>query len=245
MYMGQFIKIGVSAVFAGTLLAACGTSTSSAVSSNSGCHGGPTVTSHGEGSAVGTPDLLTIQLSINTHGSTASLALNSNSTSTQALIKQLRASGIVQNDLQTTGLSLFPTYASPSAIITGYQVSNTVTARITDIASAGTIIDNAVKAAGNAIRVNRFTFSVLNTSKLYSQARAQGVKQAASEATAMAQAAGRQLGPLCSLNDNLASVIPSQKSPYGSATSSTSDVPIQAGSEKINASVTAVYQLKS
>lgn len=242
MGMGRFLKAGVSSAIAGSLMAACGSSTSSAVSSNSGCHGGATVTSHGQGTAEGTPDLLTIQFSIHTHGSTAVVALNSNSTSTQALIKQLRTDGIAQSDLQTTGLSLLPTYSGPSPTITGYQVSNIVTARITNIASAGTTIDNAVKAAGNAIRVNQFTFSVLNTSNLYGQARAQGVTQAAVEATAMARAAGRKLGPLCSLNDNAASVIP-QASLFGSATSSASAVPIQAGSEQIKANVTAVYQL--
>ena len=227
----------------GGTLAACGNS-SAAVSTSSTCSSIPTVTSHGQGSASGTPDMATVDLAVQTQDSTAAAALDQNSADTNSLLKTLFANGISKSDVQTSGLSLHGIYGGPTPAITGYQVANTVTVIIHSVSSTGTIIDSAAKAAGNSIRINQISFSIQNPSALFGQARAEAVNQAAIEANVMATSAGKHLGALCSLNDATPSSVPRNTSSYNTASGISSSVPIQAGSQQVKAKVTAVYRLQ-
>lgn len=233
----------VTTLAIGLALAACG-SPSATASSGSSCSSIPTVTSHGQGSASGTPDVASVELAVQTQQSTASAALAQNSSDTNNLIKTLFANGISKSDVQTSGLSLHGIYGGSTPAITGYQVTNTVTVRIQNIGSTGKVIDSAANAAGNAIRINQIAFSVKDSSVLFGQARAAAVSQAATEAKAMAQAAGKHLGALCSLNDSAPSSGPQKISSSYSLIGSPTSVPIQTGSQRVNVTVTAVYQLQ-
>lgn len=236
------MRITIISLAVGGTLSACGSS-SAAVSTHSTCSSVATVTSHGKGSASGTPDMATVDLAVQTQNSTASAALSQNSSDTNNLIKALLADGISKSDVQTSGLSLQGLYGGSTPAVTGYQVTNTVTVQIASISSTGTVIDSAAKAAGNSIRINQIAFSVKDTSALFDQARAAAVSQAATEAKAMATAAGKHLGALCSLNDSTPSSVPLNTSSFSSAAGIPSSVPIQAGSQQVKATVTAVYQL--
>lgn len=227
----------------GGTLSACGNS-AAAVGTSSTCSSTPKVTSHGQGSASGTPDMATVVLSVQTQDSTAATALGQNSADTNGLLKTLFANGISKSDVQTSGLSLHGIYGGPTPAITAYQVANTVTVQIHSVSSTGTIIDSAAKAAGNSIRINQITFSVQDPSALYDQARAAAVSQAATEASAMAKAAGKHLGALCSINDSAPSSVSLNTSSYNTAVGIPSPVPVQSGSQKVKATVTAVYQLQ-
>jgi uncharacterized protein YggE len=77
------------------------------------------------------------------------------------------------------------------------------------------------------------------------QARSQAVHQAVAHAAAMAAAAGRRLGPVCSLTDNTQ---PSLLEPYASnglpAASDHVAVPVEPGSHTESDQVTMVYALE-
>lgn len=188
--------------------------------------------------------MATVDLAVQTQDSTAAAALDQNSGDTNGLLKTLFAGGISKSDVQTSGLSLHAIYGGPTPAITGYQVTNTVTVQIHSVGSTGTIIDSAAKAAGNSIRINQIAFSVQDPSALFDQARAEAVSQAGTEAKAMATAAGKHLGALCSLNDSAPSSVPLNTSSYDTAAGLPSPVPIQAGSQEVKATVTAVYRLQ-
>ena len=241
--IGRHASIIAITLAVGGTLAACGTS-STAASNSSTCSSNATVTSHGQGSASGTPDMATVDLAVQTQDSTAATALDQNSADTNGLLKTLFAGGISKSDVQTSGLSLHAIYGGPTPAITGYQVTNTVTVQIHSVSSTGTIIDSAAKAAGNSIRINQIAFSVQDPSALFNQARAKAVSQAATEAKAMATAAGMHLGALCSLNDSAPSSVPLNTSIYSTTAGLPSPVPIQVGSQKVKATVTAVYRLQ-
>ncbi len=243
MLIERHAKMAVMSLALGGTLAACGNS-AAAVSTNSTCSSISTVTSHGQGSALGTPDMATVDLAVQTQASTAGSALDQNSADTDNLLKSLFADGISKKDVQTSGLSLHEMYGGPTPAITGYQVTNIVTVQIHSVSSTGTIIDSAAKAAGNSIRINQLSFSVQDPAALFGQARAQAVSQAATEAKAMATAAGEHLGALCSLNDSAPSSEPLNTSSFNALVGAPSSVPVQSGSQQVKATVTAVYQLK-
>jgi hypothetical protein len=202
-----------------------------------------TVTVQGYGSAEGQPNELTISLGVQTQASTASAALDSNSTKANALISALEADGVSKQDLQTSGLSIQPVYTGPKQLITAYQVVNTVTVTLYDLADAGKIIDDAAHAAGNAIVVNNIAFSVKDDAALLGQARAAAVRQALGQAQLMASAAGMSLGHICSLVDNSSLPQPLTLNAGAPARAAAPTTPVQPGEEQVTANVTAVYEL--
>ena len=92
--------------------------------------------------------------------------------------------------------------------LTGYQATETITATLRKASTEGTAIDDVVNATGDAAQVNSLTFSFGNPAVVQDKARMAAVHQAVAHAEAMAAAAGRRLGPVCSLTDNSQSTGP-------------------------------------
>ena len=131
--------------------------------------------------------------------------------------------------------------------MTGYQVVNAITATLHDIARSGSVIDAVVGAAGNAAQIESLSFSSRDTDALEAQARARATTQAVVHARALARAAGRSLGPVCSLTDQTQVPALDQGSngpTFASAgVASAPDVPIESGSQTQSAQVALVYAL--
>ncbi|MGH9130319.1 MAG: SIMPL domain-containing protein [Acidimicrobiales bacterium] len=215
------------------------------------CGTGPTVTATGSGTAYGNPDLLTMQIGVRTTASSAGAALARNNTQAQALVATLKNGGVKAADIQTSNLSINPTYSNNNGNnpkVTGYQVEDDLTVQIHQLSSAGALIDAAAAKLGNDVSFNGLSFSVSDPSGPSAAARASAVHVAVVEARAMASAAGSSLGPLCAITDNGSS----QPSPFlqsgslafaKSAGAGAATVPIQAGSEQFTAQVSATYRL--
>jgi uncharacterized protein YggE len=209
------------------------------------CGGGtPTLTVHGTGLATGTPDLLTLTMGVSVSGATAQAALSADNTSTTAVIAALTAGGVKKKEIQTTGLSIQPSYNQTGAL-TGYTVDNTVVAKITDFATAGSVIDAAAGAAGNSVRIDSLSFSIADPRALEDQARQDAVHQAVSHAGSMAAAAGERLAGVCSLTDDSTTSggTTERFAPVASAAAGSTAVPVEAGSQQATAQVTLVYAL--
>ncbi len=227
----------------GALAAATGTSTASS------CNGLPSVSATATGTASVTPDTLTMTLGVNTHSATAKGALESNNVLTDRLLSVLRRAGVAGSGLQTTGLSIFPNYVK-NGKVSGYNVSNTVTATVTKLSSAGATIDSAANQVGNGIQFDNLSFSISNDSTPALAARTQAVKMAESRAQAMASAAGVTLGPICSISDQ-GSYDPIFAGNSGAFSASGGagvptkavPVPVEPGSQQVVATVTVSYEV--
>ena len=191
---------GAAVLAAAALLTAC---SSTAAPLGAAASGGQQqgIVAHGEGKISGSPDTVTLVLGAQTQSVSARDALSQNNAKTGALIAMLKAKGVAPKDLQTSELSIQPTYGGsfPGGTgikISGYQVSNIVTATMHDIGASGAVIDAAADAAGDAVRVQQLSFSIADDSKLRAQARAAAVEQAKDKAKQLADAAGVSLGPL-------------------------------------------------
>ncbi len=166
-------------------------------STQAGCSSStPRLTVQGNGTASGTPDLLTAVLQITSNASTAAKALSQNNDEVAAAVFALTKNGVSHADVQTTNLSLQPNYVYPKGVqtISGYEVSNTVTAALHHTKTAGAAIDAVVTATGNSAQISSLTFSFNNPSAIEDKARTDAVKQATSHARAIAKASGHQLG---------------------------------------------------
>ena len=209
----------------------------------------PRLTVQGTGQADGTPDVLTAVFGFSSTAPSATAALSQNNAEVNQALLALSGKGVAQSDVQTTGLTLAPQYAYPHGVPTrtGFAATNTVTATLRDAKTAGDAIDAVVNATGDAATINSLNFSFGNPAQVEDQARAHAVHQAVAHAGAMAAAAGRRLGPVCSLTDNTQ---PSVLQPYGTAgfaaaNDQTSAVPVEPGSQTETDQVTMVYALRS
>jgi uncharacterized protein YggE len=197
---------------------------------------GPTVTVVGSGTAAGTPDQASMSFGVESNAGSAASALGGESSAARRLIAALKSAGIADPDIQTQWVSLY--YDSQNH---QFDASSAVSARIRDLSRAGAIIDSAVAAAGDSIRLNGISLSIGDTSALMSDARKQAVGDAAAKAQEYAQAAGLKLGPVVSISE--ASSAP-QPVYYGLAQPQAAAAqPIEPGQQTLEVSVTVVYSL--
>lgn len=203
------------------------------------------ISTRGTGTATGTPDTLTVALGVQTQAAEAKAALDANAQRSAALIDTLKGKGVPSEDIQTSGLSVNPTYESGSGRINGYQVTNRVTATLHDLATAGTLIDAAAAAAGDAIRVEQTTFSISDDSELRAEARARAVRQAQDQAEQIAQAAGVDLGKVRSIVEVPPTSTEDQlmRSPMAFDQAAANSVPIEAGSQQLTVNVQLTYDI--
>ncbi len=154
---------------------------------------------------------------------------------------------MAKTDLQTTALNLAPQYAYPHGVptLTGYQASETLSATLRTVSTAGTAVDAVVNATGDAAQIQSLTFSFGNPTKVQDGARADAVAQARSHAETMAASAGKRLGALCSLTDDTQPPSPLQYQglDVAGAASNAAGVPLEPGTQLQSDQVTLVYTL--
>jgi uncharacterized protein YggE len=202
---------------------------------------GHTITTRGVGRASGTPDTVTVVIGVSNQASSARAALEANNAKANALLDLLRRNGVAGKDVRTSQLSINPRYDDKSATITGYQVDNTVQATLHDVSKAGALLDAAVGAVGNAVRIQQISFSIGDDSALRAQARAQAVSQAKAQAAQLAQAAGVSLGSIRSLTEVATAGAPVSYDLQAAAAGSAASVPLQVGQQDITVAVDLVY----
>jgi uncharacterized protein YggE len=209
----------------------------------------PRLTEQGTGQAQGTPDQLSAVFGFSTTASSSAAALSQDNGEVNEALLALAHNGVPKSDVQTTALTLAPQYSYPHGVqtLTGYQATNTVTATLRDVGTAGTAVDAAVGATGDAATINALTFSFADPARVEDQARTQAVHQAVSHAAAMAAAAGRRLGPVCALTDNTQPSLyaPEAGSAFGASNGPAASVPVEPGSQTETDQVTMVYALAS
>ena len=197
---------------------------------------GPTVTVTGNGTVHATPDRASFDFGVTTNGVTAAEALSRNASQARAIIDALKKAGIGSAAIQTTQVSLWPQTSSNGRVITGYQASNSVHVTAA-LGKSGALVDAAVGAGAN--NVGGPSLDTADTSSLHNEALQQAFGGAKGKAQAIAEAAGLTLGtPLKVREGGLATPIAYAA---GLEAPARAAPPIDAGTQKIQASVTVTY----
>lgn len=202
----------------------------------------------GTGEATARPDIAVISAGVVVQGGTASAALADNVRAMNAVLQQLRTSGLADADVQTSEFSVTPLYerqpperetTAPPRII-GYQVSNRVTARVRDIDRLGAVLDALVNAG--ATNVDGPWFDIADPEQVLGQARDAAVADALARARRYAAAAGVRLGEIILIEETGAFVPPPR--PMMRAEAMAADVPIAPGQTELSASVTITFAIE-
>jgi len=203
----------------------------------------PKLTVQGTGEASAAPNLLTVAVDIAVTEPSAQVSLADDNSKASAVTTALETGGVLSKDIQTSNVSIQPNY-NLAGDVTGYQMTNTITAKLRDFSKAGAIVDALTSAAGNATRIDSMTFSIEDPRAIEDQARTDAVSQAVSHAKSMAAAAGERLGPVCSLADNSTSPSPGFNDESAAPSGAAAAVPLEPGTQQVSAQITMVYALE-
>lgn len=157
----------------------------------------PSISVSAQGSTRVTPDRATIQIGVQTQGTTAAAASTENARVAQRVIAAIKALGIGAEQISTVNYSVNPDYRQvenrrPEVI--GYTVHNTVVVDVRQIDQVGRVIDAALSSGANVI--NSLSFYASNTEDARRAALAAAVEKARLDAEVIARAAGGTLGGL-------------------------------------------------
>ncbi len=121
----------------------------------------------GSATASIAPDLVTIQFGVDTEANTAQGATSANSQMMNAVVSAVMNGGITKDEISTAGFSITPVYNDTvpdvitgihKSVLAGYQTSNTLYVKTTNLSLAGSVVDAAVGAGAN--RVDDISFSL-------------------------------------------------------------------------------------
>lgn len=156
------------------------------------------------------PDMANLSSGVLTQAKTAAEALSSNNRAMTQLIAVIKAAGVEDRDMQTSGFSVQPQYVysnqqdengynAPPRIV-GYQVSNNLTVRVRALEKLGSVLDKMVSASSNTI--GGVSFGVADTKPLLDEARRRAVSNAMDKAKLYSDAAGVCLSGIRSITEN-------------------------------------------
>ena len=193
-----------------------------------------------------TPDIVYINIGVNTQRENAAEAVEVNKGQTNAVIAAIKESGVEEKDIRTTNFSIWsnPQY-DPAGQITGttYSVDNTVNVTVRDLENLGDLLDAAVNAGAN--NIYSIQFDVEDKAEATKEARTKAVEDAKLEAQELAETAGVSLVDIQTIN-----YYESNPTPYfegkggGGGAAMESAVPIQPGQLAISVTVNVTYTIK-
>jgi len=148
------------------------------------------------------PDLATISAGVVTQASDGNAAMRQNAEQMNRVLAALKAAGVADKDVQTSGINLHPQYRyeeNQAPRITGYQASNTVNVKLRDVARIGKVLDALVASGAN--QVNGPSFGIEDPEPLYDQARLDALKAARARAETYANALGVRVRRIVSIGE--------------------------------------------
>jgi uncharacterized protein len=149
------------------------------------------------------PDMATISAGVVTQARTAKAAMDDNARRMSAAFTALKAAGIADRDMQTSGINLSPQYnyvANQRPTIKGYEAANRVTVRIRKLENIGPVLDALVAQGVNEI--NGPTFGLDNPEAELDTARTEAMATALKRAELYARAAGMRVKRIMTINES-------------------------------------------
>ena len=154
---------------------------------------------NGVGVVYTTPDEAVVQVSVEVSNPSAAAAHDEASRRMASVIAAMKAQGIAEERMKTTGLTLIPIRDEKGLQIIGYVARNTLTVTLRDLSQVGEVIEKAVAAGANVIDSLTFQVSSEKAKGLKSEALTLAVQDAKFQAEVAASAAGTKVVGLKSL----------------------------------------------
>ena len=201
----------------------------------------------GLGKVTGTPDVLRVTLGVSVKRADVTTALNDANNLQNKVRAALRKNGVAAKDLQTSDVNIYPSY-DRKGHRDGFSVSETLTAKLRDLAKAGRAMTDAVVAGGNAATLQGVSFALEDNVALLSKARDAAYADAKAKADRFAELSGRNLGQVELITESTSA--PQALKQYdqfrgaAGASAALSAVPLDPGTSQVSVSVTVRWALR-
>lgn len=201
-----------------------------------------------EAKAHAAPDIATISAGVVTSAPRADKAMQDNATKMDAVFKAMKAAGIADKDIQTSGINVSPQYAykeNAAPRITGYQVNNEVSVKLHDLKAIGNVLDALIAQGAN--QINGPHFSVENPDVVLDAARKEAMAKVQKRAELYATAAGLKIKRIVSIAEQTGGyqppVRPMMMKASMAADMAEASTPVAAGEMTMETSVSVEYEL--
>jgi len=207
----------------------------------------PTIEVTGTATVSLPADLAQVSFAVETREKEAGAASAANAALMSRVIAALKATALPGLHIETYGYALSPEYSIPTPqtnrtrVIAGYTALNNIRVTLTDVQAVGKAVDTAIGAGAN--RVSSLSFTASETADARRQALSQAVAEARGQAEAIAAALGRELGPPLEINGRAQNPQPVQPMMLAEAARAAPATPVEAGEQKVTASVTIRFAL--
>ena len=154
-----------------------------------------TLTVSGDGAASAAPDIVDIQLGVETIDESPKTAIDDNTSTMQSVIEALTDLEVAEDDIQTRSFNMWVEQIYDEDGPTGeflYHVVNQVSVRVRDIDNTGDVLGAALGAGANTVR--GISFGVEDTQALEEAARDAAVDNALAKAEQLAERLGVAVG---------------------------------------------------
>lgn len=234
------IRLLGTLVFAGTtMIASAQPATTPAVPSDATYL---SVSSQAEASRV--PDVATLSVGVVTQAVDGNAAMRDNAAQMSKVVAAIKASGIADKDIQTSGVNLSPQYRyaeNEPPKITGYQASNTVSIKVREIARLGEVLD--ALAAQGANQINGPTFEIDQPEPVYDEARMSALKKAQIRARTYADALGVRVRRIVSISEGGNGFQPMGFKAAAMSMDRQESTPIAPGENSVSVTLEVVFEL--
>ncbi len=208
--------------------------------------GAGTVTVTGTGSAEAAPDLMLVSVGVECRAGSVQEAYAAAGEAMAAVGSVLRGRGVAPADLRTAGLSVRADLAwrdGEGQKLVGYVATASLLVRLRDMGSASGTVSEAVRAAGDAARLNTLQLVLSDDSAIQAQARDAAWQDALRTAGQYATLASATLGRVLSVAEQRG---PAGPVPLGGLqrASATESLTVEPGENRVDAAVTVTWELE-
>lgn len=206
----------------------------------------------GEGEVQAAPDMAILDLTVLREAKSAREAMTENNKAMIQVLAAMKAAGIEERDLQTSGINIQPSYTYPSdknglkaPKIVGYNVSNGLTVRVRDLDKVGALLDKSIDLGVNQSGGLRFIND--DPSSQLMDARKKAMENAMAKAKVLTETAGAKLGTVLEINEtsNFQESVPMYRNKMVAmaAPASADQVPVSAGENSYNVNITVKFAI--
>ena len=194
--------------------------------------------------ATRVPDVATISTGVVTQAADANAAMRANAVQMDKVMAAIRAAGIAERDIQTSGINLNPQYKyvdnQPPSIV-GYQASNNVNVKVRDLSKLGKVLDAFVTNGAN--QINGPSFEVDKPDEAYDEARLAALKKAQARADTYASALGLKVRRIVSISEGGAGMPVPMPRMAMKAEAFDGSTPVAAGESSVSVQLDVVFEL--
>lgn len=164
---------------------------------------GPTIQAQGSASIDVVPDIVSVNINVETRNSTAELANEQNKEISEKLLFELVRIGFDMDELKFVNINSYPEYDYSrygQQTFKGYVVSQQLVVKTTETSKVPKIVDAAISSGALVSYIN-FEISDDKQNELKAEAMTEASKDAKIKAEAIASGQGKNLGRLVSLQN--------------------------------------------